>query len=166
MLDCLLALSAPVQIAVGVGGTVIAGHFIVGGFHRWGQNRLLPKNDLRKLGCCEAVLKGFCFDELKSLDYDAQASPGRIPAPLTGAIERLIFTVVVVFDPVTAAVGMAGWLGLKMAAKWNRDAPNGSGDEWGSGAFLAALTGLISMFIAGVGGYFIRWMMGLPVLPT
>src|SRR6476646_4511744 len=75
----------------------------------------------------------------------------RVPPWLTGAVERLAFTVFVGLELPGAATAMMGWLAIKLATNWNRD------DMQKVGAarpfsFTALLAGLISMTFAAVGG--------------
>jgi len=80
-----------------------------------------------------------------------------VPAAVTGLVERAFFTgVVALIDLPSAITPMLAWIAIKMAANWNRQA-NGSGDQIvfrqrATGAIVAALTGLVSMAFAGIGG--------------
>jgi hypothetical protein len=72
---------------------------------------------------------------------------------ITGWLERGVFTPLVMIAPETAAIAMGGWLALKMAAQWQREAPKGIGPlEWSGHAFLALQAGFLSMTFAGAGG--------------
>jgi hypothetical protein len=72
---------------------------------------------------------------------------------ITGWLERGVFTPLVMITPETAAIAMGGWLALKMAAQWQREAPKGIGPlEWRGHAFLALQSGFLSMAFAGAGG--------------
>jgi len=72
---------------------------------------------------------------------------------MTGCLERGVFTPLVMITPETAAIAMGGWLALKMAAQWQREAPKGIGPlEWRGHAFLALQSGFLSMAFAGAGG--------------
>lgn len=78
-----------------------------------------------------------------------------IPSWLTGAIERLFFTVAVALNLSGTATAMIGWLTLKMVTNWNR--PGGERDaKHIRGAFIALLAGLVSMLFAAIGGYICR----------
>ena len=75
-----------------------------------------------------------------------------IPAWLTGATERLLFTMLVAFDFDGIAPAMMAWLALKLASNWNR-----LGREVGRfGAFSALLAGALSMLFSLAGGLIIR----------
>lgn len=99
----------------------------------------------------------------------------RVAPWLTGMIERFAFTFVVMAYPGGAAAGMFGWLGLKMAANWNKDAITTISEEddrkaarfekltWNRHAFLGLLTGFISMCFAWVGGVVARLILGLAI---
>jgi hypothetical protein len=82
-----------------------------------------------------------------------------IPASLTGLLERLFFTIVIGVRDVelTSEIPMAmvAWLGLKLAANWNRD-EHELKDKSRAGAVSAALAGLVSMLFAFVGGLLCR----------
>lgn len=75
----------------------------------------------------------------------------RAPPWLTGAVERMVFTVLVAEGVGGAATAMMGWLALKLATNWNRD-------DWKNDpkarpfAFTALLAGLLSMLFAALGG--------------
>lgn len=87
-----------------------------------------------------------------------------VPPALTGLIERLVMTTIVVVHPPSAITAMVGWLGLKTAAGWKKYVPDNSVDGKRKDAqrsFLAALCGLLSMFMAGTGGLLATWLAGL-----
>lgn len=79
----------------------------------------------------------------------------RVPAWITGAVERFVFSVLVALNVSGVAPAMVGWLALKMAANWNRkdldDNPKARGF-----ALSALLAGLVSMLFATVGGLICR----------
>jgi len=87
-------------------------------------------------------------------------SGARVHPALTGFIERFFFTIVVglvglKFHGILS--GMMAWLGLKLAANWNRPEPaNNSNSEDKSmkntRSLVALLAGLISMLFALIGG--------------
>ncbi len=74
-----------------------------------------------------------------------------IPSWLTGAVERLFFTVLVGLQVSGAPTAMIGWLALKLATNWNhpdwKDKPNAR-----TFALSALLAGLVSMLFALLGG--------------
>ncbi len=74
-----------------------------------------------------------------------------VPAWLTGAVERLFFTVLVGLEVSGAPTAMIGWLALKLATNWNhpdwKDKPGAR-----AFAFSALLAGLVSMLFALLGG--------------
>lgn len=79
----------------------------------------------------------------------------RIPPKLTGIIERLIFFVILVAAPqdlATVAGLMIAWLGLKVAANWQRYDPKDV-PAAGTHTLLALLTGVVSLAFAGLGAY-------------
>jgi hypothetical protein len=88
-----------------------------------------------------------------------------VPPELTGRVERLIFTSLIIVRPDAVLLATGGWLGLKMAANWNRDVWGSNGGDahkrmvWNRHAFLALLTGLVSMSFAGAGGLLGRAIM-------
>ena len=75
----------------------------------------------------------------------------RVPPWLTGAVERLFFTVLVGLEVSGAPAAMIGWLALKLATNWNhpdwKDKPDAR-----TFAFSALLAGLVSMLFALLGG--------------
>ena len=74
-----------------------------------------------------------------------------VPPWVTGAVERLFFTVLIGFDVPAAPAAMIGWLALKLATNWNhpdwKEKPNAR-----TFALSALLGGLISMLFAFLGG--------------
>lgn len=86
-------------------------------------------------------------DKPKPKDKDIK----RVPPWLTGAVERLVFTVFIAVEIAGTAPAMIGWLALKLVTNWNRD-------DWNNNpkarpfAFTALLAGLISMLFAALGG--------------
>lgn len=102
---------------------------------------------------------------------EAQPEIG-IPAGITGLIERLGFTLLVIVQPEAAPTAMMGWLGLKMAANWNKDMTPVDGEDakarktdWNRHAFAAILAGFVSMGFAWIGGMLARFIMGVPLTP-
>jgi hypothetical protein len=97
---------------------------------------------------------------------------GRRSSDITGLIERIVFTSLMIADPETSLLGMGGWLGLKMAATWQRDIsiqypddPVRTRDDklfWASHAFLSLQTGFVSMAFAGAGGALTLWLLRYP----
>jgi hypothetical protein len=75
----------------------------------------------------------------------------RVPAWLTGLVERFFFTLVVAFEVGGAATAMIAWIAAKMLANWNR-AGQPATDEQIFGAFSALLAGALSMTFALFGG--------------
>ena len=75
----------------------------------------------------------------------------RVPPWLTGAVERLVFAVLVGLEIAGTAPAMMGWLAIKLAANWNR-----KDMETVMAArpflFTALLAGLVSMMFAALGG--------------
>ena len=79
----------------------------------------------------------------------------RVPAWLTGLIERTFFTVAVAFNMPAVAPAMIGWLAVKMASHWTR--PNSEhGPDSRFLVLSALLAGLVSMFFALIGGLIAR----------
>ena len=75
----------------------------------------------------------------------------RVPAWLTGVVERLFFSLLIGLNIAGTPPAMVGWIALKLATNWNSD-------EWKNlsrrraFAFSALLAGLISMVFAIIGG--------------
>lgn len=85
---------------------------------------------------------------------DRPALPGgmiRVPPWLTGGLERLFFTLLVAFGVSGTSTAMIGWLALKMVTNWNRRESEDDVKER-SFAFSALVAGLLSMFLALLGG--------------
>ncbi|HEX2521291.1 MAG TPA: hypothetical protein VHP35_04135 [Terriglobia bacterium] len=82
-------------------------------------------------------------------DKDKQLSP-----LLTGVVERFVFAIFVGLNIQGIAPGMMAWLGLKLAANWNRT--KGDNQEQKSLSLTAALAGLVSMMFAAIGGMICR----------
>lgn len=74
-----------------------------------------------------------------------------VPPWLTGALERLFFTVLIGFEISGATTAMVGWLALKLATNWNHPDWKEKPDAR-TFAFSALLGGLVSMFFALLGG--------------
>ena len=78
----------------------------------------------------------------------------RVPPWLTGAIERLFFTVLVGANVDGFPTAMIGWLALKLATNWNhKDVEKETNGR--AFAFSALLAGIVSMLCSLVGGLFI-----------
>ena len=75
----------------------------------------------------------------------------RVPAALTGIVERLFFAVLVGFQVSGASTAMIAWIALKLATNWNNPKWN-EAQKFRAFAFRALLTGLVSMLCAFVGG--------------
>jgi hypothetical protein len=89
----------------------------------------------------------------KALKLGAKHSSdqARVPAWLTGLVERIFFTLLVAFHVQGVPTAMIGWLAIKLASNWNHpSAPKGSTTR--AHAFLALLAGLISLGFSYVGG--------------
>jgi hypothetical protein len=56
---------------------------------------------------------------------------------------------------------MIGWLGVKLAANWERAPPT---EDTRSAAFLAVVVGLVAMFFALMGGLLCREYFGAPTI--
>lgn len=77
----------------------------------------------------------------------------RLPPALTGVIERTFFTVALGMGG-SGAVGeivaaMVGWIGIKLAANWNREGASRLDHARG---FVAILAGAISMIVSLIAG--------------
>ena len=85
----------------------------------------------------------------------------RVPAWFTGLVERAVFFLFVASGVPGIPVSMMVWLGIKMAANWNRPGlvPSDDSDaeaRRARGAIAAAVLGLLSMGFALVGGLICR----------
>jgi len=95
---------------------------------------------------------------------------GKHSSHVTGTLERFVFTTLMIAEPKAALVGMGVWLGLKMAASWNKELdaiypgyPKAKSRLLAAGhAFLALQTSFASMALAGAAGGIARWIMCLP----
>ena len=77
----------------------------------------------------------------------------RAPPWLTGAIERMFFTLVIAFEVPGAPAAMLIWITLKMATNWNSLFGENKDDAQKRGlAFSSLLAGLVSMTFALIGG--------------
>ncbi len=88
-------------------------------------------------------------------------SQGRaVPPWFTGLAERSVFFLLVASDLPGTTVSMMAWIGIKMAANWNRPAaaPIDAEDEAlrARGGIAAAVLGLIGMGFALAGGLICR----------
>jgi hypothetical protein len=86
-----------------------------------------------------------------------------VPPWLTGLVERFVFFLLVAFDMPATPVTMMAWLGIKMAANWNRSDSTPPDEEAetkrAQGATAAAVLGLLSMGFALMGGLLFRYAM-------
>jgi hypothetical protein len=86
-----------------------------------------------------------------------------VPPWLTGLVERFVFFLLVAFDMPATPVTMMAWLGIKMAANWNRSDSTPPDEEAetmrAQGATAAAVLGLLSMGFALIGGLLFRYAM-------
>jgi hypothetical protein len=87
-----------------------------------------------------------------SMELGAKPEPerNRVPAWLTGVVERGFFTLMVYYDVSGTGTAMVGWLALKFATNWNFQA-SAEADTRGF-AFSALVAGLVSMLFALLGG--------------
>ena len=84
----------------------------------------------------------------------------RFPSWLTGAMERLFFTVLLGLNAAGIAPAMMAWLALKMATNWNRSDEKEKPETRTLG-FIALVAGLISMGFAYIGGSFANGTIGI-----
>ena len=82
---------------------------------------------------------------------EGKNAPRGVPPFVTGAIERLFFSVLVAFGVEGFAAAMVGWLAIKLATNWNRDIWKKTPTARLYG-FSALVAGLISMLFAFLGG--------------
>ncbi len=82
---------------------------------------------------------------------DGKKAPRGVPPFVTGAVERLFFSILVAFSVEGFAAAMVAWIALKLATNWNRDfwKKTSSARLYG---FSALLAGLVSMLFAFLGG--------------
>jgi hypothetical protein len=128
------ALLAAAVLAVAL-GQAIAGSFYYGIEH-WAK---LTRNDV--YGEEASTIKG-------------------VPSWLTGVIETVVFAPAFVLFPTDAATGAFVWLALKMAVNWQRDMLTDQGLKLRRRAFLALLSGFLSMSVAAVVGLTVRGYLG------
>src|SRR5215510_6686967 len=96
-------------------------------------------------------LKGLRY-KLGTLPKPRISAGGKeVPPWLTGALERLFFTVLIGFEIPGVVTAMVGWLALKLATNWNHPDWKDKSDAR-TFAFSALLGGLVSMFFALLGG--------------
>jgi len=143
--------------------SLVGGGVAVPLFHEWNRCRIDGGRTVDCFGEC-----------LKFWQQSGPKTRARVSPHLTGFIERLIFTSLMIAQPNAAAVAMGGWLALKMAASWNKDVPLEYPDDpartladkhlWNSHAFLGLLSGLASMAMAGAGGMLTRYLAGFDVI--
>jgi hypothetical protein len=125
---------------------VVLGQAIAGGFHYYIEHwAKLTRKDV----------------------YGGEASKIRgVPSWLTGVIETAVFAPAFVLAPNQAATGAFAWLALKMAVNWQREAPtNETVDriKHARRAFLALLSGFLSLSVAAVAGLIVRGHLGCPL---
>jgi hypothetical protein len=130
--------------------SLAGGHIFVGYGYCWLRHYINRRPwDSRRLCRCA----WFGFDEENG---DLRS----IPVGLTGALERIVFTTAAMVSPANAPTLMGGWLVLKLASNWQRDLPamnerqaRTEAMERRSNGFAALLAGLVSMFLAWLGGF-------------
>jgi hypothetical protein len=95
------------------------------------------------MGIADPIVPWFHKVAGEKLPPNDERDPDKgVPPGLTGRTERLIFTSLIIVRPDAVLLATGGWLGLKMAANWNRDVWGGDGDVhkrmvWNRHAFLA-----------------------------
>jgi hypothetical protein len=80
------------------------------------------------------------------------AGTSGVPSWITGAVERLFFTLWVAWDVSGIGTAMVTWLGPKLLTNWNRFSSQHDEPRVRAFAFSALLAGLLSMLFAFVGG--------------
>ena len=93
--------------------------------------------------------------ETRTTDADASLFGSHLP--LTGTIERAVFTLLVAYNVSGTAVAMIVWLGLKTAIGWDEQLKTPPGRLH---TFHRLFTGLVSLLFALMGGLFIHTGMG------
>jgi hypothetical protein len=103
-------------------------------------------------------LHRWLHDQIGIQDEDKPVQPW-----LTGLIERFVFFLMVAFEMPATPVTMMAWLGIKMAASWNRSVSTTPDEEAetkeAQGAMAAVVLGLLSMGFALIGGLLFRYAM-------
>lgn len=83
-----------------------------------------------------------------------------VPPALTGLVERAVFFLLVASNMPGTTVSMIAWIGIKMAANWNRPVSTPLDAEVEArrarGAIAAAVLGLLGMGFALIGGLICR----------
>jgi hypothetical protein len=100
-------------------------------------------------------IRNVCQDSEALQKQDEQSLNSDLLPLVTGLIERTFFTLVIAFNVSGGAVAMIGWLGAKMAVKWNRQ----PGESPINRAFsmTALQAGIVSLLFALVGGLICKW---------
>jgi len=97
------------------------------------------------------AVEGFEWAMVRWYEFKKQDEKPRVPARLTGVVERLFFTLFLTIDIPGTAVAMILWLTVKMATNYNWPGI-GNGPEDRSYSFKGLLSGFISMLFALIGG--------------
>jgi len=162
-------------ILAGYATSLVGGLIAVGGFHCslrfWMEDRKLWNCSFlrcfwfgvedEKAGATKRTQFTFNADDESNRQ---RRSVKAVPAGLTGFVERLVFTTFTAVTPLGAPVAMGGWIALKLAANWRRDLPGENGrrptrddaQQRTRQGFAALLSNLLSMFVAWIGGAFVR----------
>ena len=74
----------------------------------------------------------------------------RVPAWITGSVERIFFTFIILLNISGAAPAMMAWISAKLLINWNSNQIDD--DNKTAWAFRAGLSGLVSMLFAVLGG--------------
>lgn len=96
-----------------------------------------------------------------------EAPRRRMPAWLTGMIERIFFTILVTFDVSGYPIAMIVWLVAKMAATWTgRGTPRDDSEEevkrahdYRISSSITLMNGLVSMIFALIGGLIMQYAL-------
>jgi len=106
------------------------------------------------------VLRRFRPEVLKlpEGERESHVDPNKLPAWVTGFVERMLFLAFVIFGEGGIPTALIGWLALKAATNWNHSASLGSRQR----AFAALLGGVISLGMAYLGEKIFLGQVPLP----
>ncbi len=107
------------------------------------------------------VVTDFCRYEGHRRIENLPERRGSVPGWITGLLERTFFTLATAVSPPATIPAMIGWLGVKLAANWQRAKPT---EATRSAAFLAVAVGLLAMLFSLLGGLLCRKYFGAPII--
>jgi hypothetical protein len=133
--------------------SLIVGGAVTSLLFEWGRWRI--KKSIKD----DALEQGLNEDEIEQrLNKKLPKRKGSVPGWAMGLLERFFFTSAVAVAPPAAIAAMPVWLGIKLAANWQRKKPT---KYTRSASILAVAIGLVAMLFSLIGGLLCREYFGV-----